>query len=64
MGSLERARTEASHNQSYLAIYVRPVVADATLPTRFLAVLIVLVISAILWATGAFAALTVKDHLR
>ena len=65
MGSLERARTEASRNQSYLAIYARPVAADAALyPNRLLAVLIVLVISSILWATGAFAALTVKDHLR
>jgi capsular polysaccharide transport system permease protein len=65
MGSLERARTEASRNQSYLAIYAKPVAADAALyPNRFLAVLIVLIISATLWATGAFAVLTVKDHLR
>jgi capsule polysaccharide export protein KpsE/RkpR len=41
------------------------VAADAALyPNRFLAVLIVLIISATLWATGAFAVLTVKDHLR
>jgi capsule polysaccharide export protein KpsE/RkpR len=62
--SLERARGEADRTQSYLAVYVHPDVAEAAAyPQRLLNTLIVLVISAILWAIGALAALTIRDHM-
>jgi capsular polysaccharide transport system permease protein len=64
LGSLERARAEATRNQSYLAIYAHPDKAQQpTYPVRWLGILIVLVVSATLWAIGVFGFLTVKDHL-
>ena len=65
MGSLERARTEASRNQSYLAIFAHPSVAEEALyPRRGTAILVVLVLSIVLWAVGALGVLTIRDHIR
>jgi capsular polysaccharide transport system permease protein len=64
LGSLERARTEADRQQAYLAIYVHPSVAEeATYPRRLLSIFVVLVLSFVIWAIGALAVLTVRDHM-
>jgi capsular polysaccharide transport system permease protein len=65
LGSLERARAEADRQQAYLAIYVHPSVAeDATYPRRLLNILVVLLLSAVAWAVGALAFLSIRDHIR
>lgn len=64
LGSLERARAEADRVQSYLAMYVSPSLAqDATYPRRVLNIFLVLLVSAIAWAIGSFAVMTVRDHM-
>lgn len=65
MASLETARSEVNRNQSYLAIYGQPRVAeDAAYPRRALNILIILVLSGILWAIGGLGVLTVRDHIQ
>jgi len=62
--SLERARMEADRTQAYLAIYVHPDTAEAAqYPNRLMNILIVLIIASVLWAVGALAALTIRDHM-
>jgi len=62
--SLERARVEADRQQSYLAIFVTPNLAqEALYPRRALNILIVLILATILWAVGGLIALTVRDHM-
>jgi capsular polysaccharide transport system permease protein len=64
LGSLERARTEADRQQAYLAVYVHPNVAEeAAYPRRLLSIFVVLVLSFVVWAIGALAVLTVRDHM-
>jgi capsular polysaccharide transport system permease protein len=64
MASLERARTEASRTQSYLAIYGQPSVAEeATYPRRWLNIWVVIALSSILWAIGLLGFMTVRDHV-
>jgi capsular polysaccharide transport system permease protein len=65
MASLERARSEVNRNQSYLAIYGQPSLAqDAAYPRRWLNILIILVLSSIFWAIGGLGVLTVRDHIQ
>jgi len=64
MASLERARSEATRTQSYLAIYAQPSVAEqATYPRRGMNICMVFVLSCILWAIGMLGTLTIRDHI-
>jgi capsular polysaccharide transport system permease protein len=64
LASLERARAEADRTQSYLAVYLHPNIAqDPEYPRRLLNIFIVLVGSCVLWAVGALAYLTIRDHV-
>jgi capsular polysaccharide transport system permease protein len=63
LGSLERARGEADATQSYLAVYLEPARPDSsTYPNRLRAILVVLALSATIWAVSALGFLTIKDH--
>jgi len=64
MASLERARSEASRTQTYLAIYGQPSIAEeATYPRRWLNIWVVFALSSILWAIGVLGFMTVRDHV-
>jgi capsular polysaccharide transport system permease protein len=64
LASLDRARIEAAREQTYLAIYAKPVVADdATYPKRWMDILMVLVVCSIAWAVGALGFLSIRDHI-
>jgi capsular polysaccharide transport system permease protein len=63
LASLERARAEADATQSYLAVYLAPARPESsTYPNRLNAILVVLALAATLWAIGALAFLSIKDH--
>ena len=63
LGSLERARTEADATQSYLAVYLEPARPDSsTYPNRLKAILVVLALSATVWAISALGFMSIKDH--
>jgi capsular polysaccharide transport system permease protein len=64
LASLDRARIEAAREQTYLAIYAEPVVADdATYPKRWMDILMVLVVCCVAWAVGALGFLSIRDHM-
>jgi capsular polysaccharide transport system permease protein len=61
--SLDRARSDAQRDQSYLAIYGEPSPAeDALYPRSLLNVSIVFVLAGILWAVGALGFMAIRDH--
>lgn len=64
LASLERARTEADRSQSYVAVYLNPVVPEsATYPNRIMNTFIVLIVCCVVWGVGSLGYLTIRDHL-
>lgn len=64
LGSLERARSEADRNQSYLAMYMQPSAPEqAAYPLRVQNIFLVLILASVLWAVGALVFLTARDHV-
>ncbi|MDZ4789898.1 MAG: lipopolysaccharide biosynthesis protein [Hyphomicrobiales bacterium] len=63
LASLERARFEADQQQRYLATFVTPSMPqEALYPERVLNTVMVLGVSAILWALGLLIVYGVRDH--
>ncbi|MDO9502166.1 hypothetical protein [Falsiroseomonas sp.] len=64
MGSLERARTEASRQQVYLASVVRPVAPErAIYPMRITNTLTVFAVAVLAWFVGLIALRALREHL-
>jgi capsular polysaccharide transport system permease protein len=64
LGSVERARSEADRSQSYLAMYMQPNAPEqAAYPLRVQNIFLVLILASVLWAVGALAFLTARDHV-
>lgn len=62
--SLMTAQSDANREQSYLAVYMHPSIAEeAAYPRALLGILVVLIVSTVLWGVGGLAFLTVRDHM-
>ncbi len=63
LSTLEKARVDAAQQQRYLATFVRPSLPqDALYPKRILNTLMVLGISALLWAMAVLIVYAIRDH--
>jgi capsular polysaccharide transport system permease protein len=64
LASLERSRAEADRMQRYLAVFVRPSLAEYPLyPKRFEMVLVICLAGLMLWGITVFVVQAIKDHL-
>ena len=63
LASLERSRIEADKMQRYLAVFVRPALAEYPLyPKRLEMMLVIFIASLMLWGVTVFVVQAVKDH--
>ncbi len=60
---LEKARVDAAQQQRYLATFVRPSLPqEALYPKRILSILVIVAISALLWALSVLIFYAIRDH--
>lgn len=64
LSALELARSEAASQQTYVATYVQPALAQAsTYPERFVSTLLVLLGAAALWFISVMVFFSIRDHV-